>query len=378
MLKALLLATALSGALAAPAAAQTAATEYVVPATRCYASSDFAIDTTDGGQAVRVAGAFLTPAGGGVRPTVVMITGSGGHLRQQMISGVPMFGLLADILARAGFNVVMADSRGFGGSTVDGQVWEEDKWLQVPTSLRVHDNMALLDHVLTLPQVKRDGLIVLGHSEGSMIAGVLAANRTDIALSVLLADSTAPGNELFADQRTQTAVRRGATPEMAAAIRVQLLAMSAQFVKDPTDDAAFEAIKQGFAEAQKGLEQPIYGPGFVDFHRTAPFLIHLMTYDPWGDISRIKSPVLAIWGGNDDATPAHVHAPILMRALGQADNDDVALHVIPDQDHFFLEYEGKRIARHPYGRTRVSNELQALLLSELNQRFPASQPYCEG
>lgn len=378
MLKALLLATALSGALATTAAAQTAATEYVVPATRCYASSDFAIDTTDGGQAVRVAGAFLAPAGGGVRPTVVMITGSGGHLRGQMISGVPMFGLLADILARAGFNVVMADSRGFGGSTVDGQVWEEDKWLQVPTSLRVHDNMALLDHVLTLPQVKRDGLIVLGHSEGSMIAGVLAANRTDIALSVLLADSTAPGAELFADQRTQTAVRRGATPEMAAAIRVQLLAMSAQFVKDPTDDAAFEAIKQGFAEAQKGLEQPIYGPGFVDFHRTAPFLIHLMTYDPWGDISRIKSPVLAIWGGNDDATPAHVHAPILMRALGQADNDDVALHVIPDQDHFFLEYEGKRIARHPYGRTRVSNELQALLLSELNQRFPASQPYCEG
>lgn len=378
MLKALLLAGVLSGALTAAAAAQTTATEYVVPATRCYAATDFAIDTTDGGQAVRVAGSFLAPAGGGERPTVVMITGSGGHLRQQMISGVPMFGLLADILARAGFNVVMADSRGFGGSTVDGQVWEEDKWLQVPTSLRVHDNMALLDHVLTLPGVKRDGLIVLGHSEGSMIASTLAANRTDIALSVLLSDSTAPGAELFADQRTQTAIRRGATPEMAAAIRVQLLAMSAQFVKDPTDDAAFAAITDGFARAQQGLERPIYGPDFVAFHRTAPFLIHLMTYDPWGDISRIKSPVLAIWGGADDATPAHVHAPILMRALGQADNDDVSLHVIPDQDHFFLEYEGKRIARHPYGKVRISNELQALLLGELGQRFPVSQAYCEA
>lgn len=353
--------------------------EYVVPATSCYTITDFAIDTIDDAQAVRLAGSFLAPAGGGARPTILMITGSGGHVRQQMISGVPMFGLLADVLARAGFNVVMTDARGFGGSTIDGEVLPEPGWLKIATPARYRDNQEIINHLMTRPDVEKEGLILLGHSEGSMIAGRLAADRTDIALSVLLSDSTAPGNELFADQRTQAAIRNGASPEVAAAIRVQLLAMARQFAIDADDAAAFEEISEGFAQVQQGLERPIYGPDFVSFHREAPFLIHLMTYDPYADISRIQSPVLAIWGGDDDATPAHVHAPILARALGEADNDDIGLRIIPDQDHFFLEHEGVRVARHPYGKVRIANELEDLLLDELGRRFPGvTQAYCHG
>jgi len=343
---------------------------YAVPPTRCYSSREIALDWRDGTRAIRIAGSLTTPRGGGPRPTIVMITGSGDHIRDQIISGVPMFGLIADSLARAGYNVVRTDARGFGAATIDGRTLDPPGWLQITSPERYRDNQRLLDWLVTQPGVAQGGLILLGHSEGAMLAARLAADRNDIALSILLSDSTAPGYEVFARQRTNVATRDGASPEVAARLHQLLLELAAFLSRDPGNDARFERLATRFREAQAGMTRPVFDRDFLEFHRTgSPWHIWWMGYDPWPDLSRITSPVLAIWGARDDATEWRTHAPILARALSAAGNPDFAVHILPDQDHFFLEYEGRRVDRHPWARTRISNELQALLLGELERRF---------
>jgi hypothetical protein len=45
---------------------------------------------------VTLAGTLSTPDEGGPHPAVLFLTGSGGHTRDQVISGTPMFDVLGD------------------------------------------------------------------------------------------------------------------------------------------------------------------------------------------------------------------------------------------------------------------------------------------
>jgi pimeloyl-ACP methyl ester carboxylesterase len=371
--------TLASETLAIDVPAKPASTEYVVPPTRCYSTTDFAIDTLDGQNRVHLAGAFTAPKGGGERPTILMITGTGPHMRDQTISGVPMFAMIANFLARDGYNVVRTDSRGSGKSTIDGKLLEGAGWLTVTSPDRYRDNNRLLDYLLTRPDVQKNGLIVLGHSEGAMIGARLSADRKDLALAVLLSDSTAPGGEVFAYQRTPIVGRNGVTQEIADTLHGNFLDLAAFMNGNQGDDARFEVIAKEFEDAQKTLPKPPYPRDFLEFHRTkSPFHGYLMTYDPYQDLARIRTPVLAVYGGADESTPWRIHAPILARALAAAGNSDFAVHVIPDEDHFFLEYQGKRVDRHPFGQVRIANELRDLLVGDLDRRFGRHGALCQG
>lgn len=347
--------------------------EYVVPPTVCYARTDFALTTSDGGDAVVLAGAFVAPRGGGRRPTVLMITGSGGHLRDQYISGSPMFGLIADELARRGFNVVLTDARGYGGSTINGAVLPDEDWMSVNTEARYRDNLKLIAMLLARPDVDPNGLIVLGHSEGAMIAARLAADRPEVDLTVLLSDSAAPGAEVFARQRADFMIARGGPPEVAERVHDVLLDYAAFLGTSPDDDAGFEAIASRFLDAQSSLPEPFFGRNFLSFFRRSLWHRYFVSYDPHQDLTRLRSPVLAIYGGADDMTPWRLHLPVLARTLSESGNADTEFVVLPDQDHFFLEFEGRRVDEHPYGQMRLSNELVDVLDASLARRFGARE-----
>jgi uncharacterized protein len=355
---------------------QESPTEYSVPPTSCYQIEPFRLDTEHDGDAIRLAGDFRSAAEG-PRPTILMITGSGDHVREQMISGVPMFGLIADALVRAGFNVVLSDPRGFGETTVNGESFEPPQWLQTPSSLRLADNRRLVAFLQSRADVSE--VIVMGHSEGAMIASSLAADIQDIDLAILLSTSSLPGDEVFARQRTEFMVRNGVDRDRAEAIYPALLDYS-RFVSGPTanDDAAFAVIVANMMAAQSGLDEPFYDGEFLEFFRSGTaWHREFMGYDPAADLARIQVPVLAFYGAADDATPPQGHVPALMAALAEAGNTDVALHILPDQDHFFLEFDGVRVDRHPYGRTRISNELISTLLDALRRRY-GDHGYCGG
>lgn len=340
--------------------------------TACYAVEDFRLETRHGDDRVSLAGDMRYAPGDVARPTVLMITGSGDHVREQMISGVPMFGMIADRLARAGYQVVLTDPRGFGASTVNGESYEPPQWLQVPSALRIADNRAVLDYLASHPRV--GDIIVLGHSEGAMIASQLAADRPDIDLAILLAGPALPGAETFARQRTDFMIRQGVDPFTAEQVYPALLRFAEFVASDAVEDAAaWDAVLAEMMAAQSALDEPFYNAEILDFYRSGTAWHRaFMAYDPASDLARLTTPVLAVYGSADDATPPAAHAPVLLQHLSAAGNPDIELHVLPDQDHFFLEFEDRRVDRHPFGQTEIADELIAALLNSLDRRIGAS------
>ena len=66
--------------------------------------------------------------------------------------------------------------------------------------------------------------------------------------------------------------------------------------------------------------------------------------------------------------PWQTHLPSLVKAFVEAGNTDFATVVIPDQDHFFLEYQGQRLKKHKPGEMAVAEELLMVLDAELIRR----------
>ena len=138
-------------------------------------------------------GATITiPIGKGPFPAALLITGSGPQDRNETLADHQLFAVIADALTREGFIVLRVDDRGVGKSTgIFSDATSADFAMDVNTSF---------DYLLSRPETdkKRAGLI--GHSEGGMIAPVVASGRNDVDFMVLLA---APGikiTDLMAEQ----------------------------------------------------------------------------------------------------------------------------------------------------------------------------------
>ncbi|HYR28575.1 MAG TPA: hypothetical protein VEU30_08920, partial [Thermoanaerobaculia bacterium] len=68
-------------------------------------------------QSIKLAGTLTLPKGNGPHRAAILITGNGGHTRDQVISGSPMFRMLAEHLAANAIATLRLDDRGVGAST---------------------------------------------------------------------------------------------------------------------------------------------------------------------------------------------------------------------------------------------------------------------
>ena len=123
---------------------------------------------------------------------MILITGSGAQDRDESILGHKPFLVLADYLTRRGVAVLRVDDRGVGGSTGS---------IKTSTS---EDFAGDVLAGLALPQgtkgnrPKKIGLI--GHSEGGIIAPIVAARSKDVAFIVLMAGTGMPGSQILEAQ----------------------------------------------------------------------------------------------------------------------------------------------------------------------------------
>ena len=218
--------------------------------------------------AVRLAGTLTVPAGEGPFPGVLLISGSGIQDRDQTLFGHKPFLVLADHLTRAGIAVLRVDDPGAGASTPHPR----------PPTMRefAADAGAGVDFLGADSRIRVIGLI--GHSEGGMIAPMLASGRDDIGFIVLLAAPGVPGDELmrrqnerifaaaeFPDERRERllalldrlfailksdALVAEATPEVEAIVRQQMAANGVPRAGQRDDQvraAAAQALQPGCA-----------------------------------------------------------------------------------------------------------------------------------
>ena len=139
---------------------------------------------------VTLAGTLTEPEGHGPFPAVILISGSGAQDRDETIFEHKPFLVLADTLTRRGIAVLRVDDRGVGGSTGSTSSIDQRRFRR-----RRPGRHRLPQERGARSTRKRIGL--MGHSEGGIIAPMVAARSTDVAFIVLLAGTGLPGEEIL-------------------------------------------------------------------------------------------------------------------------------------------------------------------------------------
>ncbi len=172
-----------------------------------YQSEDIEYDNPVNG--IHYAGTITYPESGGPFPAVLLITGSGQEDRDETIFGHKPFAVIADYLTRRGFAVLRVDDRQIGKSTGDlSRATTLDFSKDVETSLHELQKRKDIDQ-------KKIGLI--GHSEGGLIAAMVAAENPDVRFIILLAGPGLKGSDLLAFQTQAIDLSMGIPAEMVMA-----------------------------------------------------------------------------------------------------------------------------------------------------------------
>src|SRR5262249_55336848 len=155
-----------------------------------------------------LAGTPSVPGGEGPFPAVVLISGTVHNTREEDVFGHKVFLVLADALNRGGFAVLRYDKRGVGGSSGDYDA--------ATTADFASDAEAAVVWLKRQPHIDASRIGVLGHSEGGIIAPMVAAVDKSVAFVVMIAGSCIRGDKLFVLQSAMTAKAYGAPDDYIA------------------------------------------------------------------------------------------------------------------------------------------------------------------
>lgn len=314
---------------AAPAARPArAATDYSAPADAPYTAEQVTVPTP---MEHALAGTLTLPRGASRArpvPAIVTITGSGGQDRDEYIGmeGYRPFRQFADSLSRRGIAVLRMDDRGTGASTGQHKGATSADFAE--------DIRAGLAYLRTRPEIDASRLGLMGHSEGGLIAPLVALKEPTLKAIVLLAGPSKSGQTIL---QFQLANLINNNKSLSAAAR----------------DSALAHI-----------------PMRIDSLKAAdPWMAFFLNYDPMVTVRQVRTPVLILTGGTDQqVTPDQVAE--LEAAFKAAGNRDVTARVLPNLNHLFI-YDTSGFpgdyAKLP--RPRVETEVVGMVADWLVQRL---------
>ena len=272
-------------------------------------------------QGVTLAGTLTVPRGKGPFSAVLLVPGSGPHDRDETLLGHKPFLVLADYLTRKGIVVLRVDDRGVGKSTGDRT--------NATTADFATDAEAGVAYLKTRSEVDPHKIGLIGHSEGGLIAPMVAASDPDVAFIVMMAGLGVPGDEVLLEQGVLISEAAGASPaaaEKAAAARRELFML----IKQEKDNALLEQELReklaGQPEAQINVEIKAF---------TSPWFRYLIAYDPAPALRNVKCPVLAINGEKDLQVAPNQNLPAIRKALTEGGNQHVEIDELPSLNHLF-------------------------------------------
>jgi uncharacterized protein len=273
-------------------------------------------------QNVTLAATLTIPQGKGPFPGVVLITGSGPQDRDETLLGHKPFLVLSDYLTRHGIVVLRADDRGTAKSTGD--------FAKATTADFATDTEAGVAYLKTRAEVDPHKIGLIGHSEGGVIAPMIAARNKDVAFIVMMAGTGVPGDEVIVAQREAIEIASGKNPEDAAKDAARQREII-HLVETEKDEAVLEKeLREKMAgdvpEAQIGMEIK---------QMTSPWFRYFLTYDPATALRKVTCPVLVLNGSLDKQVLPDQNLPAIRKALEEAGNRHFEIDELAGLNHLF-------------------------------------------
>jgi len=277
----------------------------------------------------------LPKQGGSNYPAVILISGSGPQNRDEEILGHKSFLIIADYLTRQGIAVLRYDDRGVGKST--------GKFSTATTADFATDAEAAFAYLKTRKDINTKKIGFIGHSEGGIIAPIVAANHPDAAFIVLLAGTAIPGDELMLLQNYLMAKANG-MPEEDLAKLGNINKGIYTIIKEEDNPAVLKTRLR--AAFNKDLKPLLISKGIPeeqvannidsqlsDF--TTPWYINFIRYNPYAVLEKVKCPILALNGDKDVQVAPKANLDAIRRAANKSGNKNVTTKELPGLNHLF-------------------------------------------
>jgi pimeloyl-ACP methyl ester carboxylesterase len=311
-----------------------------------YQSED--IEFTNADRSIRFAGTLTYPTTNSLPaiktasqyPAVMMITGSGQQDRDETLFGHKSFAVIADYLTKMGFAVLRVDDRGIGKTTGNYQ--------QASSLDFAKDIEAGLDFLKNNVHINQQKIGLLGHSEGGMIAQIVASERKDIKFIVMLAAPGIPTIDLMQQQTEAWGIAEGMPVQDAKLKGLLVSAVWTEGKKNNDRTTALKNIKVKIDSMFKTADPATVSrlrstdttavEGQLNAELNAlngPWLKYFINYDPQLYLQKLDCKILAINGSKDVQVNAAANLKRIKSALGKSKSRQYDIVELPGLNHLF-------------------------------------------
>ena len=281
---------------------------------------------------VTLAGTLTLPRSEKPSPAVLLIAGSGPIDRNETAFGHKPFLVLADHLTKQGFAVLRVDKRGIGQSTGNYDVATTEDFAD--------DALAGVEYLKTRREVDAERIGLIGHSEGGLIAPMIAVKSNDVAFIVLMAAPCVTGEAILYAQEVLISCAMGVTEEQISHqldFQQQVLSV----IKNESDlekakKLLQEIVAKQLANLPKEEQQTSTDAMEAQMKRcNSRWFRYYLTYDPTISLKHLKIPVLVINGELDSQVSPKQNLPVIAKILEEAGNRNYRIIEFPKLNHFF-------------------------------------------
>lgn len=287
-----------------------------------------------------LAGTLTLPSNNGKFPVVVLVSGSGAQDRNEELMGHKPFLVIADYLTRNGIGVLRYDDRGTAHSTGD--------FSKATTFDLSNDAEAAVEFLLKRADVNKKKIGIMGHSEGGVIAPMVAARNKNVAYIVLLAGTGVRGDKLLLMQQKAIA-KASSVPEAAVLENEKLNAALFEKIISSSDtiglrNELMQTLTKSMDE-NATLKSALSAEQFNEMitmtvHQLmSPWMNYFIKYDPYPVLKQVKCPALALNGSLDLQVPSKENLTAIQNAFKESGNKKLTTVEPEGLNHLFQECE---------------------------------------
>lgn len=320
-----------------------------------------------------------TPTGKGPFPAVLLITGSGQQNRDEEMLQHRPFAVIADHLARNGYIVMRVDDRGMGET--NGDV------MNATSRDFANDAEISLDFLRKLQSVDHRKIGLLGHSEGGMIAQIIAAERKDIDFVIFLAGPGEKTLTLMEDQNRAILLKAGLSAtyidhylELYRSLIPAIISAStlADAKKAATNMVANWTAKtdKNIVTATTHITNDSTLHAFADGFTTVvynPWFKYFFSYDPDVTLRKLRSKVLALNGDQDIQVIAKTNLKAMETSLKKGSSKDITIRELNGLSHLFQHCHLCTVYEYGQLEETMAPEVLSIITSWLNTHVKISK-----
>lgn len=286
---------------------------------------------------ITLTGTLTKPRKRGKYRAVVLVSGSGPQDRNEEILGHKPFWVIADYLTKNGYAVLRYDDRGTAKS--------KGNFSTATTFDLAEDAKSAVSFLKTQKGITDIGII--GHSEGGLIAPIVASEMPDLAFIVLMAGPGVKGSELLLMQ--QDAIGRATSLDQTEVMRnIDINKGAFKIINtQPNLETATNYLDLYLKQKMAAIPDSLNPSGASDEvmiqtylnQYTSPWMYNFIKTDPVVFLKEVSCPVLAINGSKDLQVPAKANLNAIEKALKNGNNPKATFIEFENLNHLFQECE---------------------------------------